>query len=68
MNPRTMKASCEIFERHDPSNIFEYDHDVIWGPGLPHPDDAGAAANHEVHDLEELGWHWSDDNMCWEAF
>lgn len=68
MNPQTMKASCEIFERHEPASIFEYDHDVIWGSHLPDPLSHSVTTKHEVHDLEELGWHWSDDNGCWEAF
>jgi hypothetical protein len=57
----SLKRSIEIFEKYDiKDDWFDFDHDVIYGPGLDtpfSPEDQG--------ELQEIGWNPSYEYDCW---
>ena len=62
-------ASLEIFKRHhlkggEGSNIFEADHDIIWGPLV----DVVSQKSPDGIELCKLGWHIDDEHDHWCIF
>ena len=55
-----MIESCKIFLKYGIDDVFESDHDVIFGPNI----DTGFFDDDEKK-LEELGWFKDEGYDCW---
>lgn len=72
MRIEEMAQGMAIFNRYDPAGFVEAGHDVIWGGTEPDPGPCDLSSDKhreiDISKLEALGWHWSLENSCWEAF
>lgn len=67
MTVKKLKRSMEIFEKYleeDKDDDVSANHDIIYACGVP----PAAFGGDDLRELEALGWSWSEEFACWEAF